>query len=602
MLIHTKMMGFIKGWGYMQDFKGNSSIRKRLARITMAVIFLITMLFSLFCLILFRHFLRNNLLQYTELNLALLSENISKELINIEFMVKECASSKDIIQYFEKSYFAGSGQYSEAYSSLYKEYAECASHQFINYLVLCDYEDSNNFMQIVGRNTPFYRISMSDIEASDCYSDFSEKPSDFIAAIDYSPLEYKDPQKVITMIYPVGAGQNTPPDAFLYVEISLDIITNYIENYEIDEKCHVFISANDVTYRVHEDNLIVDHLSLYEDQEILTQYVNFADWTIYQSVSSYKIFQQAKFFLLLSLAVILLVIIFGILYSVYLNRLIAVPVYKLRKRLIAISYGHFDTDPEIEWYDEFGDIGRGINSMAKHISELMDKRVADQKAKSDLEYQMLLSQMTPHFVYNTLNSIRWMAQIQNAEGISEMTGALARLMKNISKLPDIHIPVSKEFELVNDYFTIIKLRYGSTITLTYNIPDASVTSCDIVKFTLQPLVENAIFHGIEPKHKTGSIAITADKKDDSSFYIEIADDGIGICPEKIPGLLHEDVTHTSDGLIKHMGLYNVNKRLQHAFGRDYGLTITSEPGKFTKVTVTLPYTKGDDSYVETDHR
>lgn len=130
----------------------------------------------------------------------------------------------------------------------------------------------------------------------------------------------------------------------------------------------------------------------------------------------------------------------GILLMILMNRMITVPVSKLQTRMVRIAGGDFSRDPSVEWEHELGDIGRGINDLSENVSELMEKRLEDEKQKQDLEYKMLQSQINPHFLYNTLNSIKWMATIQGATGISEMTTSLSRLLK---KYFQRHQPVDR---------------------------------------------------------------------------------------------------------------------------------------------------------------
>ena len=148
-----------------------------------------------------------------------------------------------------------------------------------------------------------------------------------------------------------------------------------------------------------------------------------------------------------------------------LHRMIAHPISALQSRIEKISGGDFSADPDIEWDNELGDIGRGINSMSAGVTALMEHRLEDEKQKQDLEYRMLQNQINPHFIYNTLNSIKWMATIQHAPGIAEMVMALSRLLKSISKSNERLVPLYEEFALLNDYFTIQQYRYGGTITL-----------------------------------------------------------------------------------------------------------------------------------------
>lgn len=182
-----------------------------------------------------------------------------------------------------------------------------------------------------------------------------------------------------------------------------------------------------------------------------------------------------------------------------------------------------------------GDIGRGINGLSRSVCTLMEKRLEDERQKKDLEYRMLQNQINPHFLYNTLNSIKWMATIQHATGIAEMTISLSRLLKSVSKRNERLVPLQEEFALLNDYFTIQQYRYGGTITLDVIwIEDERLCQdCMIPRFTLQPLVENAIFHGIEPKGCAGSIELTIKTdKETGDVLILLTDDGVGMSDEQ----------------------------------------------------------------------
>ena len=205
---------------------------------------------------------------------------------------------------------------------------------------------------------------------------------------------------------------------------------------------------------------------------------------------------------------------------------------------------------------------------------------------------MLQSQINPHFLYNTLNSIKWMATIQNAPGIAEMTTALSRLLKNIAKGTEKAVLLSAELSLLDDYFTIQKYRYGGTISLEYRIDDEAALSCLIPRFTLQPVVENSIFHGIEPKGTPGTITIHIFRKNDAILQIDITDDGVGMTPEQAAKALQEPGPEEAAAKYRHVGMWNVHKRLQYSFGEAYGLSIESEPDIGTTVTIRLP---GPDS-------
>ena len=304
--------------------------------------------------------------------------------------------------------------------------------------------------------------------------------------------------------------------------------------------------------------------------------------------------QRMVYLLLIGLGILLLWAMSGLLVR-WLDAVITQPVAALRHRIDEISEGNFTIDHTIEWSNELGDIGRGINHLAGNVEGLLARRLEDQKRKQDLEYQMLQTEINPHFIYNTLNSIRWMATIQNATGIAEMVTAFARLTKSISKSTEKLVPLQDELALLNDYFTIQQYRYGGDIQIEVaHIDDEAICrDCMIPRFTLQPLAENAIFHGLEPKGGFGSVLLEIRICPDSGdVLVTMTDDGVGMPPEQVARLLDPPENQAAaQDKIRHVGLWNVHRRLQYSFGGSYGLHIESEPGVGTAVTIRLPYRK-----------
>ena len=306
--------------------------------------------------------------------------------------------------------------------------------------------------------------------------------------------------------------------------------------------------------------------------------------------------QRMVYLLLIGLGILLLWAMSGLLVR-WLDAVITRPVAALRHRIDEISEGNFTIDHTIEWSNELGDIGRGINHLAGNVEGLLARRLEDQKRKQDLEYQMLQTEINPHFIYNTLNSIRWMATIQNATGIAEMVTAFARLTKSISKSTQKLVPLQDELALLNDYFTIQQYRYGGDIQIEVaHIDDEAICrDCMIPRFTLQPLAENAIFHGLEPKGGFGSVLLEIClSPGDGDVLVTLTDDGVGMPPEQVAHLLDPPKTQAdAQDKIRHVGLWNVHRRLQYSFGSRYGLTVESEPGVGTAVTIRLPYRRNE---------
>lgn len=291
------------------------------------------------------------------------------------------------------------------------------------------------------------------------------------------------------------------------------------------------------------------------------------------------------------LIVLFAILLFGIVLAILLHYIVNNPIRALQQQIGIVAGGNFTTNPDIEWNHELGDIGRGINDLSRNVTALMDKRVEDEKKRLDLEFQMLQRQINPHFIYNTLNSIKWMATIQHAPGIAEMVTALSRLLKNVSKSTQRLIPLQQEFDLLNDYFTIQRYRYGGTIMMEFcSLAEETILqNCLIPQFSLQPLAENAIFHGIEPKGCAGHIKISVlEETEGGDILVQLSDDGVGMTQEQIETALLEPEEEKT-AAFSHVGLRNVHWRLQHSFGPAYGLELESKLGVGTTITVRLPH-------------
>ncbi|MDF2716097.1 MAG: histidine kinase [Paenibacillus sp.] len=199
----------------------------------------------------------------------------------------------------------------------------------------------------------------------------------------------------------------------------------------------------------------------------------------------------------------------------------------------------------------------------------------------------LQSQINPHFLYNTLETINWNAvRLTGGDNkVSEMISSLSRLLRLSLETPVSLIPVQKELEHVRHYIDLVSIRYKNIFSVEWKV-DESIYLCRIPKITLQPLVENAICHGIKPKGEKGVIRITG-RKNDGYLLFEIADDGVGISQERtdeINAALKDGYSEPGD----HIGIQNVNQRIKLTFGETYGLIVSSDPGQGTVVRFTIP--------------
>lgn len=280
------------------------------------------------------------------------------------------------------------------------------------------------------------------------------------------------------------------------------------------------------------------------------------------------------------------VILVGFCSLTILSRFLTRPIDKLIRRIRRISENDFSFDPEIERSrDEVGEIGRVVNEMSLSLKLLLEETQERAEQQKNIEIALLQSQVNPHFLYNTLDSIHWMAVIQKSAGISQMTKSLSNLLKNLAKGTQDHITLREELALLGDYVAIQMIRYTEAFEVVNRIPEA-LLDCRVLKFTLQPLVENAIFHGIEPTGRFGTI--TLDGRTDGRFlYLSIRDNGVGIPPEALKALLAASAGHKSKGALNGIGVGNVDQRLKLVYGPECGLTYESAVGEYTKVTVKI---------------
>lgn len=273
-----------------------------------------------------------------------------------------------------------------------------------------------------------------------------------------------------------------------------------------------------------------------------------------------------------------------------LGRMIKEPVEHILSRLKAIADSDFTPDGTLEYDSEFGEIGKGINELAMQIDALIKARVAAESEKKELEYRALQYQISPHFLNNTLNSIKWMATIQKAPGIAEMVTSLSHLLRSVSNSRESNCTIGDELVLLDDYLTIQKYRYADLITLKKDIPEEFLR-VHLPRFTFQPIVENAIFHGITPKGSPGTISITA-MGDGDDVIISISDDGVGMDEETASTLLTRSQIG-GDRMFTSIGMENVDKRVKNCAGNAYGISVKSILGVGTTVSIRLPGEKRD---------
>ncbi len=279
------------------------------------------------------------------------------------------------------------------------------------------------------------------------------------------------------------------------------------------------------------------------------------------------------------------VILFAVmlLVSALLSRVITKPVARIQNAMLALQHGDFGVEIERTGEDEFGSIAKSFNFMAQRLRSLVDDLVAEEHLRGKAQYQALQYRINPHFLYNTLASIRMSSLLHDDSETAEMIQVLARLLKRVLGSDGRAITLEREMMNLKDYAFIQKLHYDDRFEIVYQIsPDAF--HCEIPGMILQPLVENALFHGL-CEDRPLKVAVRAEKEQDR-LTLCVTDDGKGMDAARL-----EEVRALLCGaeLTEHIGVANVAKRLRLAFPGAARMDITSEPDGGTAVTIQIFY-------------
>ena len=220
--------------------------------------------------------------------------------------------------------------------------------------------------------------------------------------------------------------------------------------------------------------------------------------------------------------------------------------------------------------DELSRLSGSMDHMADTIEHLMDQQKSQEKKKRELELQMLQYQLNPHFLFNTLNSLRFVAAMHKDQIVSDGIQALSSLLQNTLTNKNEYITIQEELENLENYFSILRIRYAGSFEYSFHVEEDEQLSCLVPKLILQPLAENSVMHGSSDNGTVMKIQITC-WRENEDVMIELSDDGKGF-------------EVTDDALAPHperkrIGVANVNDRIQLNFGREYGLKINSQPEK-----------------------
>ena len=307
-------------------------------------------------------------------------------------------------------------------------------------------------------------------------------------------------------------------------------------------------------------------------------------WTVVDCTNVKELLSKSRQAQSVYVLTAIILVIVALLFSRFMARSITLPIQKLRDSMKKVQEGDFSvSDVVVDSKNEIGSLTKSFDVMTHRIHELMEQNVHEQEEKRKSELKALQSQINPHFLYNTLDSIIWMAEGKKNEEVVLMTASLARLLRQSISNEDEVVPIANEVEYARGYLTIQKMSYKDKLEFQIEV-DSSILYIPLIKLVLQPIIENAIYHGLKYKESKGLLIVKGFMKDGNAV-LQVIDDGVGMDADTLAHIYdRHKVNYHSNGV----GVYNVQKRLKLYYGEDYGITYTSELGKGTTATITIP--------------
>lgn len=398
-----------------------------------------------------------------------------------------------------------------------------------------------------------------------------------------------------------GSGEK---EGVFFIDLNYSAISELCDQSTVGTKGYAFIldARGNIVYHPQQQQLYnelqTENISLImdtEDDTVLTgtgsngklYSISRSDktgWTVVDCTNVRELLSKSRQAQSIYVLTAVILVIVALLFSRFMARSITLPIQKLRDSMEKVQEGDFSiSDVVVDSDNEIGSLTKSFDVMTHRIQELMEQNVYEQEQKRKSELKALQSQINPHFLYNTLDSIIWMAEGKKNEEVVLMTASLARLLRQSISNEDEVVPIANEVEYARGYLTIQKMRYKDKLEFQIEV-EPSILHIPLIKLVLQPIIENAIYHGLKYKESKGLLIIKGFMKDGNAV-LQVIDDGVGMDEETLAHIYdRHKVNYHSNGV----GVYNVQKRLKLYYGDDYGITYESKKGEGTTATITIP--------------
>ncbi len=311
--------------------------------------------------------------------------------------------------------------------------------------------------------------------------------------------------------------------------------------------------------------------------------LNYMDGRIYHLVPIGNALRSVAYTFALSVICMLVLGILLVSFSVKISRTITQPMEQLISTMESVESGKLSPQTE-EYYGEMAILSQKFNHMVRRIEAMFTEAKEQEREKHKMEMLALQSQINPHFLYNTLNSIRWLSELQGADKVTQMLDELVKLLRFAAEDTGEFITVGREVEFIISYIRILNFRYFERFSFVLDIQEEAKQFM-IPRFIIQPLVENSVLHGFDSNDICATVRIDV-HLEGKELLLCVTDDGKGLSPEKIEEILSTE--RKSERSLNKIGVYNVNQRIKLTYGKEHAIKIDSMEGCYTKVTIRIP--------------
>lgn len=406
-------------------------------------------------------------------------------------------------------------------------------------------------------------------------------------------------KEVITLLKPYYT-DIAEEDVLISADIDIDVLAN-LTDFQLGDKSYFFIADKNgrIIFHPQEDKIGTQsnfYSGGFENREInynneeyllTSTFSELTGWHIISMASAREVEAELNYLTEITIFLTFVILTIIILLVLYLSNSLSEPIRKLQELSYKASENDLSVKIDVSGKDEIAQLGKSFNKMIRRINKLLEQNVREQKLLRKLEMESLDNQIKPHFIYNTLDLIIGLLENDKIEEAAHMVEALGKFFRLSLSHGKEMVLIRNEIKHVKNYLFIQQYRHGEEYEYIVDIEDLEIMDKHIPKLILQPIVENAIYHGILPAEKKGLIIIKGYYKD-KSIYFEIIDNGAGIKAEKV-----KEINNILTGKIKtddqkkYFGLRNVDRRLKLMYGGASGLKVESKFGEKTIVTIRI---------------